>query len=231
MLALGFIAFFGSLMALENCGKDLSKLPAQTVDWYDENASRFISTNDHSDHSADYFHALSFVQAPSPRILDVGCAQGRDIEGFLKLEVGEVLGIEPSRPLAEFAASRTGALILQKTFEEIEVGKDLQPESFDLIWAMASFLHIPADRQVSALEKASELLRVGGIFFASYKVGEGERIETRGEHRLLYFDVSEVEFRRLIERVPQLRIESLDIQNDPSRPGLQWLRAVLRRVK
>lgn len=200
-----------------------------TVDWYTRNASKFIGENDSTDHRADYQRALSFVSVPKPVVLDVGCAQGRDMDGFLKMGVGRVMGVEPSKPLAEAARARTGQRVFEKGFETIVVGEDIAPQSVNLIWAMASFLHIPEAQQLSAFQKASEILASDGIISVTYKVGNGERLEQRGDFNLLYMDMTEERLKALISKVPALQIVSIDIQEDYNRRGLFWIRAIIKK--
>lgn len=228
MLAQSLFIAFALIQSSEGC--DGSFEGAATVDWYDQNASRFIKTNDKTDHTSDYQFALSFSPVKAPRVLDVGCAQGRDIEGFLKLGVKSVIGIEPSQKLAEHAAARNAVVVVNKKLEDVQLGEDIEPGSIDLIWAMASLLHIPEESQVASLKKLADFLSEGGVIVASYKVGGGNRLERRGEHDLLYFDTTEEALRGLVERVPSLRIETSNVQEDYNRPGLFWLRVVLKKV-
>lgn len=208
-----------------------------TLEWYNSRAADFVNRTADKNHVADYDFVLGFLKAQEnlspdgkPRVLDIGCAQGRDIIGLRTRGAGEIVGLEPAGELARLAEQNSGARIINKRLEDLEVGSDVEPESFDLIWAMASLLHIKAADQVDVLRKAASLLRDGGVLFASYKVGSGERIDSRGDYHLLYFDVDEPEFRRLIAQVPELMIEDLRIQESESVPGLHWLRLVLRKT-
>ncbi len=200
-----------------------------TVDWYNLNASKFIALNDATDHSTDYQAALALVQTERPVVVDVGCAQGRDIQGFLNRGVEKVIGIEPSQELALHAQQRTKQTVLNKRFEDVVVGKDIPAGSVDLVWAMAAFLHIPLSRQVEAFQKISELLRVGGVARLSYKVGQGERLENRDGLNLIYTDMTEAVIREIIWKIPSLEIVSLNIETDYNRKNIQWLKIFVRK--
>lgn len=228
MLPLNIIVAFALIQSSDRCDQSLEKVA--TVDWYNANSARFIETNDSTDHTDDYQFALSFAPVGNPRVLDVGCAQGRDIEGFLKLGVQSVVGIEPAQELAEHAAARNNVVVVNKKLEDVQLNEDIQSGSIDLIWAMASLLHVPEQEQVSSLTKLAAMLSDDGVIVATYKVGNGNRLERRGDHTLLYFDTTDEAFRRIVDRIPSLRIEATNVQEDYNRPGLFWIRVVLKKV-
>lgn len=103
----------------------------------------------------DIVDRISNIKGNS-KILDVGCGDGHflhlcAIKGF------ECHGVEPSKTLASYAASKTGANVIQAEYK-----KTLFPEnSFDVITFIQVLEHIPTP--LALLESAKYHLRPGGI--------------------------------------------------------------------
>ncbi len=90
------------------------------------------------------------------RLLDIGCSAG--LFGELARAAGwEVLGIEPSRWLAEQARERLGDAVVCARFEEV----DLAPGSFDAVCLWDVLEHVPDPG--AFLAKASAALASGGL--------------------------------------------------------------------
>ncbi len=90
------------------------------------------------------------------RVLDVGCASG-DFLHVLEAEGWEVLGLEPSSPIAETARARIGAdRVIESSLTDVQ----LDPESLDLITLWDVLEHLPDP--VESLRKAHGLLAPGG---------------------------------------------------------------------
>jgi 2-polyprenyl-3-methyl-5-hydroxy-6-metoxy-1,4-benzoquinol methylase len=96
--------------------------------------------------------------APSPRVLDIGCSMG----GFLAAlaEAGaRTVGVEPSPHDAAVAREQFGLDVRPGFFEEIEFGS----ERFDLISLRFVFEHVSGPRAL--VRRARRLLADGGLLF------------------------------------------------------------------
>ncbi len=89
------------------------------------------------------------------RLLDVGCATGKDLESF-KATGWSVSGVEASPYAASVARSRLGCEVWVGAFEEVS----LPGESFDVVRFSHSLEHLLSPR--TALEKARRILRPSG---------------------------------------------------------------------
>ena len=89
-------------------------------------------------------------------------------------------------------------------------------------------LHLPMKQLPEAFENIVRALKKHGIFYASFKIGEGESIAEDGRH-FTYF--SEARLRDFVAQFPELLIEELTITPDgrPGRPD--WLNVYMRRVR
>jgi len=92
------------------------------------------------------------------RLLDVGCASGKDLEPFI--ETGwEVTGVEFSRTAASAARRRYGITVFTGEFEQASFGE----ARFDVVRFSHTLEHLPSPTR--ALEKAYRLLQPGGLLW------------------------------------------------------------------
>ena len=61
-------------------------------------------------------------------------------------------------------------------------------DAFDGIWACATLLHVPHAQMDGVFQKFIRALKVGGIWYLSFKIGEGEQI--KNERLFSYFDAA-----------------------------------------
>jgi hypothetical protein len=99
-------------------------------------------------------------------------------------------------------------------------------EEFDGIWCCASLLHVPAAELPGVMQKLTGALKPGGVWYVSFKYGEGER-EMDGRW---FTDMDEVGLQRMLEAVLKIEIKSLWTTQD-KRPGRGevWLNGVLQK--
>jgi SAM-dependent methyltransferase len=55
-------------------------------------------------------------------------------------------------------------------------------DAYDGVWANASLLHVPAHSLAVVLRKIWVCLKTGGVFFASFKAGDGEGRDALGRY-------------------------------------------------
>lgn len=125
--------------------------------------------------------------AKGAEILDLGCGAGRDALIFSEKEL-KVTGIDFSKELIKLSQDKVKSGNFRvMDFEDMQ----FQDASFDGVWAMASLLHLPKQRLFPVLRKIHAILKEGGLFFASFRLGEGERIteEKRGNASMRRFYV------------------------------------------
>ena len=104
------------------------------------------------------------------KILDVGCAQGRD-SCYLSEKGYDVLGIDLTPEFIKLAKINC----LKAAFKLMDMRNlDLSPNSFNGIWASASFLHIPKNEALKTLIGFRKVLKTGGILFLSVMEGDFE---------------------------------------------------------
>lgn len=142
-----------------------------TLDWYNANAQTFVDGADLVDLSALRGAFLEHLPRGA-RVLDVGSGSGRDACAFEALG-HRVTALEPSTALAARLRERLRGEVIPATVESLEV-----VDAFDGVWACASLLHVPAVATRDALTRLRRALVAGGVLYASYKRGDGERWES-----------------------------------------------------
>lgn len=112
----------------------------------------------------DINRAFSFVKTKNPKVVEVGCGDGRDAEEITRLTMNYV-GFDPSIGLLDIAKKR-----LPKTKFELNNAINFEyPNGLDVIFSFASLLHSDKDELAQVLKKAAKSLKQGGVFYISLK--------------------------------------------------------------
>ena len=155
-------------------------------------------------------------------ILDLGCGSGRDSLAFRQAGY-RVEALEAYPAMAGVAREYAGVPIRVLRAQELE-----DRGIFDGIWACASLLHVPWDELPDVFRRLEQALRPGGVLYASFKPGEGERTAGDGRH---YTDMTRERLQDRLRDAPGLQLietwESFDVR--PERAGEPWFNALLRR--
>lgn len=150
--------------------EDLHAITTSTLEHYDSSAESFWEgTKDH-DVTQNYRALLDALpHRPGLRILDFGCGPGRDLVYF-RAQGHEPVGLDGSAAFCEMAERISGCQTLHQNF----LALDLEPASFDGIFANASMFHIPKQELPRILKELKTALVPRGILFSSNPRGDGE---------------------------------------------------------
>lgn len=140
----------------------------KTLNYYNNHAQIFFESTYFIEMESLYLPFLSHLNS-NATILDLGCGSGRDTLAFKKLGFN-VEAIDYANELVKKASFLTGIHVRCESFYELnEVAK------YDGIWACASLLHCERARLLDVLNRIIVALKPYGIFYMSFKYGEGER--------------------------------------------------------
>lgn len=141
----------------------------QTISYYDKNAEEFCKNTIDADMSYCRSKFLNYL-SEGASILDAGCGSGRDSVAFKQLGY-HVTAMDASPEICKEAEKVLGQKVLCKIFEELD-----DENVYDGIWACASLLHVPKESMGEVLYRLKLALKDGGILYASFKYGDGEKI-------------------------------------------------------
>ncbi len=190
-----------------------------SIDYYNQRARAFIDATLGVDMAPLYARFLPLLPAGA-HILDAGCGSGRDAHRFVQLGF-RVSAMDASAALAREVRARFGIPVTVCRFHEYH-----SAEPFDAIWACASLLHVPGSQLSAVMAHLAGLLGAGGIFYCSFKYGQGECARD-GRH---FTHLDEAALTALVAPLP-LAIHS-QWQTGDLRPGREqepWLNVLLRK--
>jgi SAM-dependent methyltransferase len=146
----------------------------RTIRFYAENAERYAGHRAHA--NIERLKRLLSGLPAGARVLELGCGNGRDSAWML----ARGLDVTPSDGVPEMAreAERLlGIPVLVLAFEDVDM-----VDAFEAVWASACLLHVPRSRLGIVLQKIYAALRTGGLFYASFKAGEAEGLDSLGRY-------------------------------------------------
>lgn len=138
--------------------------------YYREFAAGFFENTVEVDMSAIRTRFAALLP-PRARILDAGCGSGRDARAFA-LQGFKVSAFDASPELAELASSYCEFAVEVRTFQDID-----EVAAYDGIWCCASLLHVEAAEMPLVLSRLWTALAPGGVLYASFKYGNGTRLQ------------------------------------------------------
>ena len=105
---------------------------------------------------------------PGGSILELGCGAGNH-SAVMLADGFKVRATDGSPEMAEIASRRLGQRVDAVRFDQLD-----EQEAYDGVWASACLLHVPRDELTGILKRIRRALRGDGVFYASFKIGEGD---------------------------------------------------------
>lgn len=169
---------------------------------------------------------------PGGKILDLGCAAGRD-SLYFKSAGFHVIGVDLSEKLLSIARKKDPKI----EFIKQDIRKlTFSVRSFDGIWACAVLLHLKRKEAYKALNDIYKLLKPNGILFIMIKIGTGEKDITEklssGKSRhFTLFQTSEI--RKQLEETGFKIVEFYQWNSRdrwPEKRDVEWLSCFARKT-
>ncbi len=141
------------------------------VEFYSRGADTFAENNSLGDMPQEYLELLrKFCDLTgSGKILDAGCGHGRDTEFFTGNGL-EAVGVDLAEKMIEKARERKSADFRLMDIRDL----DFEDEQFDGVWCNNVIIFFPYDEMPQVISELYRILKPGGLFFISFKLGDGE---------------------------------------------------------
>ncbi|HDS6503405.1 TPA: class I SAM-dependent methyltransferase [Enterobacter asburiae] len=190
-----------------------------TLHYYQNHAQDFFDGTVNVDMTPLY-EAFTQHLPHGARVLDAGCGSGRDAKAFH--EMGYLVdAFDASSAMVELARQHTGLPVQLKSFSELNC-----KAQYDGIWCCASLLHVPSSELPAVMQKLADALKPGGVWYVSFKYGNGERVQ--GERR--FTDLDEEGLRMGISNIIDVAITSLWVTKDYRQERSErWLNGILHK--
>ena len=193
----------------------------QTINTYNENAKALADMYDNQRaRIADIEATFSLVKKDNPKVLEIGCGNGRDAEEICK-RTNAYLGIDISEKLVELAREKVSSA----TFEVMDVENFQFPKELDVIFASASLVHIQKNQLREVLQKALSSLNDGGVFLLSMKYCDTYKENTKEDEfgTRTYYLYSQEDIKELATGFTILKNELQYLR------GQMWLEVLLQK--
>jgi SAM-dependent methyltransferase len=196
-------------------------MPTLNTDYYQQHAGTFFADTVGVDMTPLYRRFLPLMPDRA-EILDAGCGSGRDARAFADLG-HRVTAFDASPALVALAESHLGRPVACLRLQDVA-----WRQAFDGVWACASLLHVPAAELADVVGRLCRALRPGGVLYASFKYGRGER----EHHGRRFTDLDEAGLAELLRQVPGLAPVETWTTGDlrAGREEERWLNALLCRA-
>ena len=153
-------------------------------------------------------------------VLDAGCGSGRDALAFKRAGYA-VCAFDGSARLAAIATAETGIAVRHLPFAEMD-----WDAAFDGVWACASLLHVSASELPATLGAIGRALKPGGVFYSSFKQGDG----VRWANGRRFTDLTATTLRRLLMQTAFEPIALWSAEDGRAdHAGETWVSALARR--
>jgi len=174
-----------------------------SLEYYNKQAREFIDRTVAIDMSSIYER---FEKRLSGKVLlDAACGTGRDARYFLK-QGYTVTAFDASIEMVKTSSALTGLPVLHMSFSDMNWNQE-----FDGIWASACLIHCIGNQLHDVIPRFIKALKPGGIWYMSFKKGEGESCDETGRQFLSF---NETSLRSLLKDYQE--IELAEIWTEPS---------------
>lgn len=170
---------------------------------------------------SDIDRVFKVVGKENPRVLELGCGDGRDALEICK-RTNNYVGIDVSKEMIMLARQKVPG----GSFSVADLDTFPFTSPVDIIFAFASLLHVAKDSFAQVLKKAYIALPPGGIFYISLKEGkyQGGEIVKDGYGERLFYYYEEVDIRLLAQEYDVIFVER------QLRGHTKWLEVMLKKA-
>jgi ubiquinone/menaquinone biosynthesis C-methylase UbiE len=170
---------------------------------------------------------VRFIKSPA-KILDVGCAAGRDAR-VLKDMGYDVVGVDMAEKLLAIArASNPDISFVAGDMRQLP----FEDASFDGVWASGVLHHVERGDMIPALQEFHRVLKTGGILHVYTKAGKGKLLTREASVAYAEREFTLLSAKDLGTMAKDAGFSKLVLEERPSksRKGLIWLSAFFKKA-
>jgi len=191
-----------------------------TIEIYSKLGSKYVKSI--KDGTPEEIYQFVDVLPKNGKILDVGCAGGRDSKILISKGL-RVVGIDLCDSFLKIAKKNVPqAIFLKKDLLNL----NFKPGSFDGIWAQAVLLYVKKSEMPQVLKYFRSILKDRGLLFIGLKQGSGEKnitdkLSTKNERYFVFYQKQEIE--QLVKKAGFQIIFSKICSDNVGRENLKWI--------
>lgn len=194
----------------------------QTIQTYNKSARRLAAKFDSQDARVhDLEEVFRLVSKDNPKVLEIGCGNGRDAKEILKY-TNDYLGIDVSEEMIGLAQSNNP----QGKFKVADAERYEYPKRLDIVFAFASLIHSDERHVERILCNLFMVMNSGGIVRLSLKYGNEYREITKEDEFGIrtYYLFSDENIVAISCGFDVLKKEIVELR------GQKWLEVIMRKV-
>jgi SAM-dependent methyltransferase len=196
----------------------------QTIQTYNRSAAGMAEKfNKIGRRTLDIERGLGYISKKNPKILEIGCGNGRDAKEIVRFAF-DYVGMDISESMIKLAREYVpGTRFLVADIETFDF-----PDGIDVIFAFASLLHLDKSAIQNVLVRTHAALNVGGVFYISVKYDKyHEKIQKDEFGTRVFYYYDEETMKELAAKTGYAII----YENKQTIRGVDWLTIVLKKAE
>lgn len=202
-----------------------------TIRWYDENSESY-SRAQATKTPIDSIEKFLTYLPQHPRVLDAGCASGRETGVFVQ-KGADVTGVDLSKGFLKLAREKYPTVrFVEADFRRLPLDDGM----FDGVWSHASLVHLEILEDVQkTLAEFRRVLKPSGVLYICVKEQQGDEetavvTDTLSNHDRFFRYYTEEGLKKLIEDTGFAVLEIARKPDLHGRSEVQWLEIISRRA-
>ena len=164
--------------------------------FYSKGAKQFAEKYSIEEMPQSYINLLdNFAEKTGKgKVLDAGCGPGRDTQ-YLTEKGLEVTGIDLAEGMIEHAKENKKGLFRKMDIRDLE----FEDNNFEGIWCNTVMHFFPPEQMPEILDELKRVLKDEGVFYVSFKIGEGTFMRERYGSQVKQYLIPEEKARNMLE--------------------------------
>ena len=200
-----------------------------TLSYYEKNASNL--TQRYESANVTILHQILLKTfSPHSKLLEIGCGSGRDAS-FMREQGYDITAIDGSEKMINEAKTIHPALEAHLFTMQLPHSLDLEANSFDGIYSIATLMHLTLEEIVLSIQKIYMLLKEKGKFLFSVSIERDDTDQnSQDPHKRLFTSLSEEEWLRLCTNHGFNPLHTEVTTDGLGRSGVVWLTCIVEKI-